>query len=156
MIVEFDEKYIDDVKDLLLELQEHIESLDKDGFNIVTPNFRDEYYDKTITEINDNNGKILLYKENEEIVGLVVGLINNESVEEVGFRAPKRGRVTELVVSNKVRSNGIGSKLLKSMEEYLYQQGCEKILLCVLSNNDRAKSFYERHGYYSRVIDMIK
>lgn len=156
MIVEYEDKYSNDVKDLLLELQEHIALLDDEKFNIVTPNFKEEYFIKTMEEIKENNGKILLYKEDNDIVGLVVGIINNEDEEEVGFRAPKRGRITELVVKKDIRSKGIGSKLLTSMEDYLYKQGCKNVLLCVLSNNIKAKSFYDRHGYHSRVIDMIK
>ncbi len=156
MIIEFDEKYNEDIKDLLLELQEHIAALDDEKFNIVTPNYREEYYVKTMNEIKEKNGKMFLYKDNDDIVGLVVGIINNEKEEEVGFRAPKRGRITELIVGGKTRSKGIGSKLLKSMEDYLYNQGCQKVLLCVLTNNVRAKNFYDKHGYHSRVIDMIK
>ena len=68
MIIEYDEKYIEDVKDLLLELQEHIASLDDEKFNIVTPNYREEYYVETMKEIKEKNGKMFLYRDNDDII----------------------------------------------------------------------------------------
>lgn len=55
---------------------------------------------KTMEEVKKCNGKILLFEDNEKIVGLIVGLINNEETERYDFKAPRRGRVTELIVDN--------------------------------------------------------
>ena len=98
----------------------------------------------------------MLYVENDEVLGMVIGIINNETEETYNFRAPKRGRVSELVVKKTVRSKGIGSILLKSMEEYLYSVGCESILIGCFAYNKEAVEFYERHGYHNRMLDMIK
>lgn len=35
MIIEYDSKYDDDIKDLLVELQEHIAEIDKEKYNII-------------------------------------------------------------------------------------------------------------------------
>ena len=60
MIIEYEDKYQEEVKDLFCELQEYIVSLDKERFNILTSSYRDLYFEKTIKEINNENGKMLL------------------------------------------------------------------------------------------------
>ena len=64
--------------------------------------------------------------------------------------------MTELVVSKSSRANGVGSVLLKAMEDYLKSVGCEDILLVVFAYNNKALDFYKNHGYHMRMIDMIK
>ena len=156
MIIEYNKKYDEDVKDLLVELQEYIVSIDKEKYNIITEDYREEYFKKTIEEVKKCKGKILLYRENEKIVGLVVGLINNDEIFEYDFKAPKRGRITELVVSRNYKGKGYGKILLNSMEEYLINCGCKDVLLEVFEYNENATKFYEKNGYHTRLIDMTK
>ena len=156
MIIEYNEKYIEKVKDLLVELQEYIVSVDKEKYNIITSEYRDKYFKKTIEEINKYEGKMYLYKDNDEIIGLIVGLINNDATYNYDFKSPKRGRITELVVSKYHREGGIGSTLLHTMEEYLKSVGCKDILLGVFAYNESAIKFYEKNGYHIRMLDMIK
>lgn len=156
MIIEYEKKYDECVKNLLVELQEHIAIMDKEGYNILTREYKEEYFKKTLEEVNKYEGKILLYKEQDKILGLVIGLINNDKSDTYEFSAPKRGRITELIVSKNARSNGIGAKLLEAMENYLYSVDCKDIMLCVLAYNTGAYEFYKKHGYHARVIDMTK
>ena len=43
MIIEYSSQYDEDVKDLLVELQYYIASIDKEKYNILTENYREEY-----------------------------------------------------------------------------------------------------------------
>ena len=156
LIVEYDKKYDDKIMDLLVELQEYIHNIDLEGYNILTDEFRDLYFSKTMDEIKKCNGKILLYDENNDIVGLVIGLINNDIEQTYEFKAPRRGRITELIVSKKIRGKGIGKQLLNAMEAYLKSIGCKDILLGVFAYNENAIKFYEKNGYHTRMIDMTK
>lgn len=156
MIIDYSDLYKEDVKNLLLELQEHIHSVDPEGFNIVGVNYRELSFADTMEDVKKYDGKIMLYVENNEVLGMVIGLINNEIEETYNFRAPKRGRISELVVKKNVRSKGIGSILLKSMEDYLHNEGCESILIGVFAYNNEAVKFYEKNGYHNRMLDMIK
>ncbi len=155
MVVENNGRHDEEIKDLFVELQEFIASIDKEGFNILTPNFREEYFEKTKKEIEQHNGKMFLYEENGRAVGLIVGLICEESFE-YGFHAPKRGEVTELVVSKNCRAKGYGKELLKAMEKHFREQGCKNILIGVFGYNDHALEFYERNGYHTRFMDMTR
>ena len=156
MIIDYSELYKEDVKNLLLELQEHIHSVDPEGYNIVGVNYREMSFLDTMEDVKKYDGKIMLYVENDEVLGMVIGLINNDTEETYNFRAPKRGRISELVVKKDVRSKGIGSILLKSMEDYLHSVGCESILIGVFAYNNEAVKFYEKNGYHNRMLDMIK
>ncbi len=156
MIIDYDSQYDEEVKDLLVELQEYIVNIDKEKYNILTENYREEYFKKTMSEIKKYNGKILLYKEETKIVGLVVGIINNEKTSEYDFKAPKRGRITELIVSKHCREKGYGKTLLNAMENNLASEGCEDILLGVFGYNEKAIEFYQKNGYETRMIDMLK
>lgn len=142
--------------EILIELQEHIADLDREGYNILTANYGHLYLKKTLEEVKKYNGKILLYKIDQDILGLVVGLINNDAEDSYDFKAPRRGRITELIVSEKKRSQGIGKKLLKAMEGYLISQECSDVLLGVFAYNDRALKFYEENGYHVRMLEMTK
>ena len=153
MIIEYDEKYKEEVKDLL---QEYIISIDKEKYNIITKEYRDNYFNKTMDEIYKYEGKMYLYKDNDKIIGLMVGLINNLEESTYDFKCPKRGRITELVVSKHYRKSGVGSILLHSMEDYLKSVGCKDILLGVFAYNENAIKFYEKNGYHIRMLDMTK
>lgn len=156
MIIEYNEKYKEEVKDLLVELQEYIVSIDKEKYNIITKEYRDNYFNKTMDEIYKYEGKMYLYKDNDKIIGFIVGLINNLEESTYDFKCPKRGRITELVVSKHYRKSGVGSILLHSMEDYLKSVGCKDILLGVFAYNENAIKFYEKNGYHIRMLDMTK
>ncbi len=155
MICEYEEKYREEVKDLLVELQEYIVSIDREGYNILTVEYRDRYFTEVMDEVSKNQGKILLYKNNDKIEGMIVGVINNEE-DSYSFKAPKRGRINELIVSKRARAKGIGSLLLKAMEKYLTSAGCKGILIEVFGYNGNGIKFYEKHGYNTRLLDMSK
>ena len=74
MIIEYNEKYKEEVKDLLIELQEYIVSIDQEKYNIITKEYRDKYFNKTIEDINKYEGKMYLYKDNNKIIGLIEDL----------------------------------------------------------------------------------
>lgn len=156
MIIEYNTKYDEQIKDLLLELQEYLSDIDKENYNIVGDNYREKYFEKTMEVVKKCNGKILLFEENEKIVGLIVGIVNNDEVVRFDFKAPKRGRITELIVAKGYRDKHIGKKLLDSMQDYLKSIGCEKIMIAVFGYNENAIKFYKKNGYHMRMMDMIE
>lgn len=42
MIIEYEEKYLDDVRDLLVELEEFIISIDKDNLDVIHPDYKEK------------------------------------------------------------------------------------------------------------------
>ncbi len=155
-IIDYDKKYDEDIKNLLLELQEHISSIDEDGYNIVGPNFKEKYFAKTMSDYNRYEGKIFLAEDNNEIIGVIIGLINNLDTDNYQFKAPKRGRVSELVVKKEYRGNHVGKALLNKMEEYFKSIGCKAVILSVFGYNTNAIKFYDKNDYHLRTMDVMK
>lgn len=155
-VIEYLEKYDEQIKDLLVELQEHIVQLDREGYNVLTSEYRQKYFDKMMSEVEKYQGKVFLALEKDQVLGLIAGIINNENESTYDFVAPKRGRITELVISKKFRSQGIGTILLDHMESYLKQVGCEGGLLDVFGYNEKALEFYIENGYFKRSIELMK
>lgn len=155
-IIDYASDYDEEIKDLLFQLQKHISTIDREKYNILTNEFREKYFEKTMDEVHKYEGKIYLACQDERIVGLIVALINNEDEETYDFRAPKRGRISELVVLEDYRSKHIGKLLLDKMEEYLKIVGCKGVLIDVFAYNEGALRFYGNNGYFNRSIEMMK
>ena len=156
MIIEYEDKYKEEVKDLFVELQSYIASIDKEKYNVLTPEYREKGFEENIKEINQYEGKMFLLKIEEKIVGLVIGIINNDEIDTYDFKAPKRGRIKELIVSEKYRKGGYGTILLEAMENHLKSVGCKDILIGVFAYNNDAIKFYEKNGYHFRMNDVTK
>lgn len=155
-IIEYESKYNEIIKDLLVEIQEYIVEIDREKFNKLTNEYREKYFDETMQEVKKYKGKIFLAKEENEIVGLVIGYIHNEEVDSYDFSAPKRGFIKDLVVSKNYRSKGIGKQLLNAMETYFKDIGCKGVLLNVFAYNENAMQLYIKNGYFNRCIEMMK
>ena len=56
-IIEYDSSYEEQVKDLFIELQEYIEKIDREKYNIVTDDFREKYFERTLEQIKKYDGK---------------------------------------------------------------------------------------------------
>lgn len=156
-IIEYEEKYLEDVRSLLTELEEYIVSIDDDQLDQVHP----EYYEKMalvdLDEVNKNNGKCYLAVENDKVIGLIMGTIPPyDEYDYLDYKCPKRGIITELVVTSEVRSNGIGKALMEKMEEYFKSKGCEYSLVDVFAYNTNAINFYAKKGYHPRMYTDIK
>ncbi len=156
-IIEYEDKYLDDVKDLLVELEEFIISIDKDNLDRVHQEYRDKMAIIDLEDVNKNKGKCYLAVENNRIVGLIMGCIfPYDEYDYLDYKCPKRGEITELIVTKKIRSKGIGQKLINKIEEYFKTVGCEYVIVDVFAYNEVGKKFYNKKNYHTRMETMIK
>ena len=156
-IIEYNKKYLGDVRDLLTELEKYIVSIDKDNLD----QLHSEYHEKMalidLEKVRKNNGKCYLAIENDKAIGLIMGIIPDyDKYDYLDYKCPKRGIITELIVTAKIRSNGIGKELMDKMESYFRDNNCEYVLVEVLAYNESAVNFYERKGYHTRMNINIK
>ena len=79
-----------------------------------------------------------------------------DEYDYLDYKCPRRGEITELIVTRKVRSNGVGRKLIDTMEQYFESIGCEYVLVDVFAYNEKGINFYNKKGYRSRMETMIK
>ena len=152
-LIEYEDKYLDDVKDLLVELEEYIVSIDKDHLDQVHPEYREKRAIIDLEEINKN----YLAVKNNKIIGLIMGRIfSYDEYDYLDYKCPKRGEITELIVTNKIRSKGIGQELINKMEEYFKSVRCEYVIVDVFAYNEIGKKFYNKINYHTRMETMIK
>ncbi|RAV23324.1 GNAT family N-acetyltransferase [Paenibacillus contaminans] len=87
------------------------------------------------------NDIIFVYEENNEVIGYIHGspyelLFSDSLVNILGF-----------VVKEKYRKQGIGSILIKRLEQWGQNNGFSGIKLLSHPSRVQAHRFYERHGY---------
>ena len=112
---------------------------------------------EALDAVKNFDGKCYLAVEDEKAIGLIMGIIPGyDEFDYLDYKCPKRGEITELVVSSKVRSKGIGNLLMSEMENYFKECGCEYVLVDVFGYNDNAIKFYDKHGYHTRMYVDIK
>jgi ribosomal protein S18 acetylase RimI-like enzyme len=156
-IIEYEDKYLEDVRDLLVELEEYILSIDYDHLDQLHEEYREKMALIDLEEVNKHNGKCFLAIENNKVIGLIMGTIPPyEEYDYLDYKCPKRGEITELIVTNKIRSKGIGQELINKMEEYFKSVGCEYVIVDVFAYNDIGKNFYNKKDYHARMETMIK
>ena len=152
-IVEYKEKYAEGVKDILVELQEYIVSTDDWHLNIMKPEFREKYFEKTLKDCS----KIFLAVEDDKVVGLICGyVVEYDEYDKCDYVCPKTGHIEELIVSKYMRVGGLGTKLLKTLEDYFKSIGCEYCHIDVFEPNEMGKNFYNKHNYTTRMRSLSK
>lgn len=156
-IIEYEDKYLEDVKDLLVELEEYILTVDKDELDQLHPEYREKMALLDLEEVKENDGKCFLAIENDKAIGLIMGtIIKYDEYDYLDYKCPKEGEITELVVTSKIRSKGVGQALMNKMEEYFKSVGCEYILVDVFAYNENGIKFYDKQGYHPRMHVGIK
>ena len=157
MIIEYEENYLDDVKDLLVELEAYIVSIDKDNLDTIHPEYKEKMAIVDLEELEKNEGKCFLYIENGKALALIMGCVRPyDEYDYLDYKCPRAGYITELIVSQKLRSKGIGQELINKMEEYFKTINCEYVLVDVFAYNENAFNFYSKKAYHSRMHTMIK
>lgn len=156
-IIEYEKKYIKDVRDLLVAQELEISSMDKDELDRVHPDYRIKYTALELKDMHKLNGKCYLALENGEVLGLILGIIPKYSkYDYLDYKCPKRGQVLEIIVRKKARRRGIGRILMKKLENYFISHECKYVILEVLSYNNTAKLFYNSNNYHERTEVQIK
>ena len=156
-IIEYEKKYLEDVKDLLVELEEYILTIDEDELDQLHPEYREKMALLDLKKVNKNNGKCYLAIENNKAVGLIMGnIIKFDKYDYLDYKCPKEGEITELIVTSKARSKGIGKALMNKLEDYFREEGCKYILVDVFAYNRNGINFYNKQGYHPRMYTNIK
>lgn len=156
-IIGYKEKYLEDVKKLLVELEEYIVTIDEDNLDRVHPEYRDKMASIDLEEVSKNKGKCFLAIENEKVLGLIMGYVRTyDKYDYLDYKCPKSGEISELIVSKNIRGKGIGKKLIKKLEDYFKSIGCEYVFVDIFAYNKNAIRFYENENYHTRMLIDIK
>ena len=119
MITEYDSKYDEQIKNLLVELQNYLIDIDDWNTQVMLPEYKENIFKIDMNKVKKQNGKIYLSIENGILLGLILGIVEEkDEIDKLTNDCAKTGSVLELIVKNDIRGNGIGKTLLEKMEEY--------------------------------------
>ncbi len=109
-----------------------------------------EHHDQSLTDFLDKKIADFNWQhwEVNERLPLAVQITNDQGEIIAGAGARTFGDwllINTLWVSEELRGQNIGSKILNELEKAAQKRGCKKSLLDTL--NFQAKPFYEKHGY---------
>ena len=153
-VIDYDSKYDEQIKDLLVELQNYLIDIDDWHTQVMVPAYRENIFRMDMKQVEKQDGKIYLSIENNIVIGLIIGIVEmKDEIDRLTNDCAKTGSVIELIVKNNIRGNGIGKNLLVKMEEYFKSVGCKRINIEVFGPNTKGLNFYEKNDYIIR--DMI-
>lgn len=156
-ITEFTVEYTEAAKDLLVELQTHIATLDKRGVIVLKENFRDDYFKFVTEEVNIHSGKIFIAVMDGRAVGIVIcKIFQGGGEEDITTSCPKVGFISDLIVMKNERGKGIGKALLAHAEKFFKDSGCEYTQLEVFAPNTQAFELYKKSGFEPLCVYMSK
>ena len=153
-VIDYDSKYDEQIKDLLVELQNYLIDIDDWHTQVMVPEYRENIFRMDMKQVEKQDGKIYLSIENNIVIGLIIGIVEmKDEIDRLTNDCAKTGSVIELIVKNNIRGNGIGKNLLVKMEEYFRSVGWKRINIEVFGPNTKGFNFYEKNDYIIR--DMI-
>ena len=153
-IIEYNSKYDEQIKDSLVELQNYLIDIDDWHTQVMLPEYREGNFQMDLRKVNNQEGKIYLAIENELIIGLIMGVVEEKNeIDKLTNDCAKTGSVIELIVKNNIRGNGIGKILLDKIENYFKSINCKRVNIEVFGPNKKGLNFYEKNDYIIR--DMI-
>ena len=156
-IIEYSGEYEEQVKDLLVELQKYLVDIDDWNTQVLLSNYREDYFKMDMEQVKNHEGKIYLAKEEDKIIGMVLGIIHvPDEIDKLTNDCAKSGSVEELIISPSARGNGIGNQLLAKIEEYFESKACKRITIEVFGPNQKALGFYNKNGYVVREVFVSK
>ena len=139
----------DSVDQLFLELQKHENQYDKLKSTKLQNAIK--YKKELLETINDQHGEMLVAKDNDEVLGLVAWFLE----EELEFDEPY-GYISDIVVFEQQRGEGIGQQLLDEAITHIKATGVKRLHIGVLLSNSQTKEFYTKNGFVEYSVEMTK
>ena len=156
-IIEYNSKFDNQIKDLLVELQNYLIDIDDWHTQIMSQEYREKYFQLDMEKVKKQNGKVYLAVTNDSVLGLVIGVVDEKDfIDELTNDCAKTGSILELIVNSNERGNGIGKLLLNQIESYFKSIDCVRINIEVFGPNQSALNFYKKNDYVVRDIIVSK
>jgi GNAT superfamily N-acetyltransferase len=113
------------------------------------------YYDQLMQRLAQRNGRIVLAEEDGHIIA-AMGFSLDQDAAYVVDDVRSHGTVTDLIVHEDWRGRGIGQLLLREAERLTREAGLKRLMIGVLSVNERAERTYRQFGFEPYVAIMKK
>src|SRR5262245_8930633 len=113
--------------------------------------FGEWYLEQTLEGVRENDGAMLVAAHNGALCGMVAGY----AVDDPESRS-RYFYIAELSVSETMRGQGVGSRLITAIEDFARKRGHTTVVIGVLVKNTRAHALYDRLGFRDHAVRMRK
>ncbi len=137
------------VDQLFLELALHEHKFD--AYKSTKPENAQNYKNELLETIEKQHGEMLVAKEGNKLVGLVAWFLE----EEYEFDDPY-GYISDIVVSESYRRQGIGQQLFNEAMSHIKATQVKRVHIGVLLANSETKNFYAKNGFKDYSVEMTK
>lgn len=107
------------------------------------------------SDIKNKQGKIFVAEKGRELVGFIschVDLKNDPLI----FKKRTVLYISNLIVLEQFRSQGLGKKLIEKTESYAKDLNINQLKLIIFNKNQKALDFYTRNGFGGYEMAMLK
>lgn len=112
--------------------------------------FRDDYIRDLRRAASDPSEMLFVLEQDGELCGFIWGSIMATLVDA------KVGYIKNVYVAPHLRGTGQADRLMQAIEDWMWDQGVDKIMLDASVVNQRAVRFYEKLGYTVERVRMVK
>lgn len=113
------------------------------------------YYDELMQRLTRRDGRIVVAEAHGLIIG-AMGFSLDQDAVYIADDVRSHGTVTDLVVHEEWRGQGIGRMLLNEAERLTRKAGLKRLVIGVLSANGRAERTYRQFGFEPYAAIMKK
>jgi ribosomal protein S18 acetylase RimI-like enzyme len=133
----------------VLDFQFEVYETNFPGFH-VDQAFRDDYTRDMRRAASDPTEMMLVLEQDGELCGFIWGSLMATLVDS------RVGYIKNVYVAPHLRGSGQARRLMEAVEDWLWDQGAEKVMLDASVVNERAVSFYQKTGYDVERVRMVK
>ncbi len=135
--------------DAVIDFQYEVYETNFPGFR-VDQSFRDDYTRDIRRAARDATEMMLVLEQDGNVCGFIWGALMATLVDA------RVGYIKNVYVAPHLRGSGEAKRLMEMMENWLWDQGVDKIMLDASMVNERAVAFYEKFGYDIERVRMVK
>lgn len=145
----------DEVSRCITELQNYEVSIESG--RIEGEKMANRYLQYLLEECEKKSGKIFIAEMSGKIIGFI-GLIKEREIRDIMYVEPvdEYVYITDFMVLQDHRNQGIGKKFLQKAEEYARSLKLKTLKAEVLTKNLLAKEVYRKLGFKDHDITMVK
>jgi ribosomal protein S18 acetylase RimI-like enzyme len=138
------------VIDLMLQLQKFERQLVPDHA-APDQSFGEWYVARLLREIEEHEGALLVATRDGALCGFCAGFVDEDAEARSHYFY-----IAELSVAEKMRGQGIGTRLIQAMEDVARARGHHTAVIGVLAASRRVHALYNRLGYRDRAVRLRK
>ncbi len=91
-------------------------------------------------------------EDDNQLIGFIFGRIKEKAHKVID----KEGYVEEFFVTERMRGNGIGTKLFDKIIEEFKSKGCKSLGTDAYASNTKALEYYKKLGFNERIVQLVR